>query len=142
MGMMMENVVSILQILLDAALLFLCLERMFRNKNNPFAVADWLLYPVVIFFCMAARVNIIAGIKTPILFPRQGFEVAPANNFFLLLFLILAFAFMSSLYYKSEDSSYTLCGSISWEIGLSVVTGIILYKSLQNPFVSSGDNRT
>lgn len=113
MGMIMENILNLLQILLDAGLLFLCLERMFRNKNNPFAVTDWLLYPVVIFFCMAARVNIIAGIKAPVLFPGQGFEIAPANNFFLLLFLILAFAFMSSLYYKPEDSSYTLCGSIS-----------------------------
>lgn len=107
----MKTIINLLQILLDAGLLFVCCEWMFRENYNRIA-KDFLLFPIIIFFCMAGRVSLIVGGKSSHLFLAQGFEIAPADNVYSLLFLILAILLLNSLYFKPKDNHYVLCGSI------------------------------
>lgn len=108
----METIWSLLQIFLDAGLLLLCLEKMFQDENHSAGKRKYGIYPVLVIFCMGARVNYIAGGEARELFLVNGYEIAPADNIYLLLFLMLGVAVTGSLAYQSSDNGYTLCGSI------------------------------
>lgn len=108
----METIWSLLQLLLDAGLLFFCIEKMFQDENHSAVRRKYGLYPVLVILCMGVRVSYIAGGKAPTLFELNGYEIAPADNIHLLLLLMLVVAVMSSLFYKPSDNSYTLWGSM------------------------------
>lgn len=108
----METIWSLLQIFLDAGLLLLCLEKMFQDENHFAGKRKYGIYPVLVIFCMGARGNYIAGGEARELFLVNGYEIAPADNIYLLLFLMLGVAVTGSLAYQLSDNGYTLCGSI------------------------------
>ena len=108
----METIWSLLQIFLDAGLLLFCIEKMFQDENYSAVRRKYGLYPVLVIFCMGARVSYIEGGKAPTLFAVNGYEIAPADNIYLLLFLMLGVAVICSISYKPSDNSYTLWGSM------------------------------
>lgn len=108
-GYDMENTINLIQTILDALLIFLCCQGVFREKTAP-KTQDALFLLGIILFCMAARITIIAGDQTDLFFLAQGFEIAPADNLFALLVLMLSVLVLVSLYYKLTNSSHTFCG--------------------------------
>lgn len=98
--------------MLDAGLIFYCCEVIFK-ENAGIEPKDFLLFPIISLFCMAARAGITVGGPSVVLFSAQGYEVAPTNNVILLLILILSILLVNSIYYKSEDSAWTFCGTMT-----------------------------
>lgn len=105
----MENMVNLIQIILDAMLIFLCCEGVFRDKIAQ-KLQDGLLFLYIFLFCMVARVHVIAGGQPDFFFLTQGFEITPADNLITLLFLMLAVLVLTSVFYQLTDSRYTFCG--------------------------------
>lgn len=124
----MELLWNIIQILLDAGLLFLCCEGVFRDERHR-AAKDILLYPILTLFCMAARVSVTAGGRAHSLFHAQGFEIAPADNLFLLLFLMLGVLLSASLFFRPADNGSAFWGSVfAFSIYLSVrMLGFLIF---------------
>lgn len=108
----METVINLTEMILDSILLFLCCESIFREKQhrNP---KDNLLIPAFLLFLMASRVQITVGSYGESLFSSKGFEIVPANNLFVSLFLILAILVANSLYYKPDSNRFVFCGTMS-----------------------------
>lgn len=125
----MVNILHLFQIILDTALLFLCCEGLFRDKTDR-RRKDFLLFPLLFLFCMAARVSVIAGAQAEDLFLAKGFEIAPADNLISSLFLMLVVLLMTSIYYKPVSEGYTFCGTMaafSLYLLLRTVSIVILF---------------
>ena len=112
----------LLQMMLDAWLMFVCGSMMFREKKQVCA-KDLTLLPILAVFCMAARADYIVGRDAPNIFIENGFDIAPANNIYLFLFFILALLLLNSTYYKSDSSEYAFCGSAA-EVSIYLILRI------------------
>lgn len=60
MGGIMETIIIVLQLCLDAAMLTLCCESVFRTRHTA-KRKDLFLFPVLFVVCMASRSVITAG---------------------------------------------------------------------------------
>lgn len=105
----MENWLKPAQIFLDTLLLFFCCQGSFRERpyKNP---KDFLLFPLIAFYLLAARVGIFAGGQENGIFLTRGLEIAPADNLISSLFLMLVLLLTASLYYKPATEWDTFCG--------------------------------
>lgn len=116
----METIIIVLQLCLDAAMLTLCCESVFRTRHTA-KRKDLFLFPVLFVVCMASRSVITAGNEFHILFPLSGFELAPADNTVILLFLMLGVLLLNSLFYGAEDNGFVFCGTMTaFSVYLSV----------------------
>ena len=114
----METIIIVLQLCLDAAMLTLCCEVWLHGIRQG---KDLFLFPVLFVVCMASRSVITAGNEFHILFPLSGFELAPADNTVILLFLMLGVLLLNSLFYGAEDNGFVFCGTMTaFSVYLSV----------------------
>lgn len=73
----MGGVVKLAEIVLDAGLLALCCEGMFRERETRRA-RDLLLFPAFVLFFMAARLRVTVGAEADGLLASEGFDFLPA----------------------------------------------------------------
>lgn len=107
----MENIINICQVGLDSAALALCCIGIFSTKEVA-KVRNFLSVPILFLFCMVARVNLIVGVEKTNFLPTTGFEIAPANNIFVLLFLLLAVLLLNSIFWNIKDSKVIFGGTM------------------------------
>lgn len=109
----MDTIFNLLQILLDAGLVLLCCQTVFKEREDR-EVKDLLLLPVITLIFMAARAGMTVG-NSPsgTLFAAEGYEVAPSNNVILLLILMLLILLVNSVYYKLPDNGWAFCGTMA-----------------------------
>lgn len=141
MGGIMETIIIVLQLCLDAAMLTLCCESVFRTRHTA-KRKDLFLFPVLFVVCMASRSVITAGNEFHILFPLSGFELAPADNTVILLFLMLGVLLLNSLFYGAEDNGFVFCGTMTaFSVYLSVRSINVAFFALlgaDGPMLSMG----
>ncbi|MEY8532643.1 GHKL domain-containing protein [Blautia pseudococcoides] len=118
----------VIQALLDAGLLFLCGEMIF-SQNKGIKAKDLILLPFQFLLCIVSRMSFSVGSASELIFEKQGFEIAPANNLFLLIFFILLVMLINSVYYKPQNNDFVISGSmavISIYLGVKVCSVLFL----------------
>ena len=75
---LMDTLFNLLQILMDAGLILLCCQTVFKEREH-WGRKDFLLFPVITLFFMAARAGMTVGSPSGPLFAKEGYEVAPSN---------------------------------------------------------------
>ena len=106
----MENILNVSQLSLDAGLLALCCAAIFRDRP---AAKDILLFPLLLLFCAAAKITLTVGEQVTVYFPAQGFEMAPANNIMVLLFLLLVVLLLNSIFFDRPGNGSVFCGTMA-----------------------------
>lgn len=109
---LMDTLFNLLQILMDAGLILLCCQTVFKEREH-WGRKDFLLFPVITLFFMAARAGMTVGSPSGPLFAKEGYEVAPSNNVAMLLILILLILLVNSVYYKLQDNGWAFCGTMA-----------------------------
>ena len=132
-----------IEILLDGVLLFLGSFGLFSERRGM-KINDGLLVLWFTLFCAVSRISVLVSGDTFLLsIPKHGYEIVPAGDFVLFLFLILAVLVINSLWFK-KDAVYTLFGTMvvfSVFIFVRVVFILLFYglgtvDNAWNPIVS------
>jgi len=114
---------TVAEILLDGILIFLASFGIF-NERSRLKVRDSLLVLSFSLFCCVSRVSILADADTSILsIGKHGYEIVPASDLFLFLFLILTVLVTNSLWFR-KNATYTFFGT------LAVFTVIIVAREI------------
>ena len=108
----MDAVVDLVQLGLDAGILALCCEAVFRQRAEGKA-RDFLLFPILFLFCIVTRVNFTAGKTMTASFQGEGLEILPANSLTGLLFLVFALLLLNSIYFERKSVGYIFCGTMA-----------------------------
>lgn len=96
----------ILEILLDATLLFLTSFGVLSEEQKP-KTKDSMLFISFALFCFVARISFLAGTGTTVVsVETTGYEIVPVNEVGMLVFLILAVLVANSIWFK-KDAMYT-----------------------------------
>ena len=85
----MDFLMNLIQLGLDAGILALCCEVVFRQKAEIKA-KDFFVFPILLVLCVVPRVDFSIGANMTASFRSEGFEILPADNIVGLLFLIFA----------------------------------------------------
>ena len=108
----MDGVVKLAEIVLDAGLLALCCEGMFRERETRRA-RDLLLFPAFVLFFMAARLRVTVGAEADGLLASEGFDLLPADHIALVLFLILAVLVADSVCFRPGAEMDVFCRTMA-----------------------------
>lgn len=109
----MDLVTNLIALGLDAGILALCCEGVFRQRSKAKA-RDLFLFPILFLLCMIPRVDFIAGREGMITsFPIQGLEILPVDGLAGLLFLIFSVLLLNSIFFSHRASGHILCGTMA-----------------------------
>jgi len=108
----MDFLMNLIQLGLDAGILALCCEVVFRQKAEIKA-KDFFVFPILLVLCVVPRVDFSIGANMPASFRSEGFEILPADNIVGLLFLIFAVLLLSSIFFGSKSSGTVFCGTMA-----------------------------
>lgn len=102
-----------IELLLDGVLLFLITFGIF-NQQQGIKINDSLLAFFFILSCTISRLSVSRIMSTApfISIQKQGYDMVPADNLVLFLFLILTVMIINSLWFK-KDAVYTLFGTLA-----------------------------
>ena len=89
MGVSMDFLMNLIQLGLDAGILALCCEVVFRQRAEIKA-KDFFIFPILLVLCVVPRVDFSVEANMTASFRSEGFEILPADNIVGLLFLIFA----------------------------------------------------
>ena len=103
---------NLIQLGLDAGILALCCEVVFRQKAEIKA-KDFFVFPILLVLCVVPRVDFSIGANMTASFRSEGFEILPADNIVGLLFLIFAVLLLSSIFFGSKSSGTVFCGTMA-----------------------------
>lgn len=112
MGVSMDFLMNLIQVGLDAGILALCCEGVFRQRAERKA-KDFFLFPLLFVFCIVPRVYFSVGANMTASFRGDGFEILPADNIVGSLFLIFAVLLLSSIFFGSRSSGTVFCGTMA-----------------------------
>ena len=112
MGVSMDFLMNLIQLGLDAGILALCCEVVFRQKVEIKA-KDFFVFPILLVLCVVPRVDFSIGANMTASFRSEGFEILPADNIVGLLFLIFAVLLLSSIFFGSKSSGTVFCGTMA-----------------------------
>ena len=112
MGISMDFLMNLIQLGLDAGILALCCEVVFRQRAEM-KTKDFLFFPILLVLCVVPRVNFTIGTNMTASFRSEGFEMLPADNIVGLLFLIFAVLLLSSIFFGSKSSGTVFCGTMA-----------------------------
>ena len=112
MGVSMDFLMNLIQLGLDAGILALCCEVVFRQKAEIKA-KDFFVFPILLVLCVVPRVDFSIGANMTASFRSEGFEILPADNIVGLLFLIFAVLLLSSIFFGSKSSGTVFCGTMA-----------------------------
>lgn len=113
MVMSMQDVFfNFLSILVEAIALSCCALAVFRDRKDRMK-KDLILPPAVLLCLLAARASYTAGGESPGLHLEQGFFLAPADSFPVLLILLLGLLLLISTLLHIQDGRLTFCGSMA-----------------------------
>lgn len=102
---------SIIQIILDGLLLFLCCTQMFK-EFSAIKAKDYLLFPLLVLYCTVVRSSAAVSMgRVSFSFSQYGHEILPVNNVILLLLLFLVILITLSLWFQSENG-YVFWGTV------------------------------
>lgn len=102
----------LIQLGLDAGILALCCEAIFRSKSEV-KIKDFLLFPIFFIFCIVTSINFTAGNGVTASFQTRGFEIVPADSITSLLFLIFAVLLLNSLFFGRKASNIVFFGTMA-----------------------------
>ena len=89
MGVSMDFLMNLIQLGLDAGILALCCEVVFRQKVEINA-KEFFIFPIFLVICVVTRMDFSIGANMTASFRSEGFEMLPADNIVGLLFLVFA----------------------------------------------------
>ena len=108
----MDFLMNLIQLGLDAGILALCCEVVFRQKAEIKA-KDFFVFPILLVLCVVPRVDFSIGANMTASFRSEGFEILPADNIVGLLFLIFAVLLLNSIFFDSNSSGTVFCGTMA-----------------------------
>ena len=108
----MDFLMNLIQLGLDAGILALCCEVVFRQRAEIKA-KDFFIFPILLVLCVVPRVDFSVGANMTASFRSEGFEILPADNIVALLFLIFAVLLLSSIFFGSKSSGTVFCGTMA-----------------------------
>ena len=108
----MDFLMNLIQLGLDAGILALCCEVVFRQKAEIKA-KDFFVFPIFLVICVVPRMDFSIGANMTASFRSEGFEILPADNIVGLLFLIFAVLLLSSIFFGSKSSGTVFCGTMA-----------------------------
>ena len=97
MGVSMDFLMNLIQLGLDAGILALCCEVVFRQKAEIKA-KDFFVFPIFLVICVVPRMDFSIGANMTASFRSEGFEILPADNIVSLLFLVFAVLLLISVF--------------------------------------------
>ena len=112
MGVSMDFLMNLIQLGLDAGILALCCEVVFRQRAEIKA-KDFFIFPILLVLCVVPRVDFSVGANMTASLRSEGFEILPADNIVGLLFLIFAVLLLSSIFFGSKSSGTVFCGTMA-----------------------------
>ena len=108
----MDFLMNLIQLGLDAGILALCCEAVFRQRKERKA-RDFVMFPMLLALCVVPRVDFSIGANMTASFRTEGFEILPSDNIVGLLFLIFAVLLLSSIIFGSNPSGTVFCGTMA-----------------------------
>lgn len=108
----MDFLMNLIQLGLDAGILALCCEVVFRQRAEM-RMKDFSIFPILLVLCAVPRVNFSIGTDMTASFHSEGFEILPADNIVGLLFLIFAVLLLSSIFFGPRPSGTVFCGTMA-----------------------------
>ena len=112
MGVSMDFLMNLIQLGLDAGILALCCEVVFRQKAEIKA-KDFFVFPIFLVICVVPRMDFSIGANMTVSFRSEGFEILPADNIVSLLFLVFAVLLLSSVFFGSKSNGTVFCGTMA-----------------------------
>lgn len=112
MGVSMDFLMNLIQLGLDAGILALCCEVVFRQKAEIKA-KEFFIFPIFLVICVVTRMDFSIGANMTASFRSEGFEMLPADNIVGLLFLLFAVLLLSSICFGSKSSGTVFCGTMA-----------------------------
>lgn len=112
MGVSMDFFMNLIQLGLDAGILTLCCEAIFRPREDV-RIKDFFIFPIFVIIFIVTRVDFTFSAKMTASFPGDGFEILPVDNIVVLLFLIFAVLLLSSVFFESKSSGTVFCGTMA-----------------------------
>lgn len=109
---MEEFIVQLIQLGLDAGIIALCCEAVFKQRLDA-KFRDFLLFPLLFFICIVPRVNFTVSEAMTAYFPVKGFDILPVNSLAGLLFLIFAVLLLNSSFFGRKSNGYIFCGTMA-----------------------------
>lgn len=103
---------NLIQLGLDAGILALCCEVVFRQKAEIKA-KEFFIFPIFLVICVVTRMDFSIGANMTASFRSEGFEMLPADNIVGLLFLLFAVLLLSSICFGSKSSGTVFCGTMA-----------------------------
>ena len=103
---------NLIQLGLDAGILALCCEVVFRQKAEIKA-KEFFIFPIFLVICVVTRMDFSIGANMTASFRSEGFEMLPADNIVGLLFLVFAVLLLSSICFGSKSSGTVFCGTMA-----------------------------
>lgn len=86
----MDFLMNLIQLGLDAGILALCCEVVFRQKAEIKA-KEFFIFPIFLVICVVTRMDFSIGANMTASFRSEGFEMLPADNIVGLLFCFLQY---------------------------------------------------
>lgn len=108
----MDFFMNLIQLGLDAGILTLCCEVVFRQRAEV-RIKDFFILPIFVIIFVVTRVDFIFSAKMTASFRREGFEILPVDNIVVLLFLIFSVLLLSSIFFDSKSSGTVFCGTMA-----------------------------
>ena len=108
----MDFLMNLIQLGLDAGILALCCEVVFRQKAEIKA-KEFFIFPIFLVICVVTRMDFSIGANMTASFRSEGFEMLPADNIVGLLFLLFAVLLLSSICFGSKSSGTVFCGTMA-----------------------------
>ncbi|MGI5888472.1 MAG: sensor histidine kinase [Oscillospiraceae bacterium] len=108
----MDFLTALVQMGLDAGLLTLCCEFVFRTRAER-RWKDFLIFPIFLVLCAVTRVDIAVGEDLTAAFRMEGFEILPSDNIAGLLLLVLASLLINSIFFGSKSNRTVFCGTMA-----------------------------
>lgn len=108
----MDFLMALFQVGLDAGILTLCCEFVFRQRAERKG-RDFFIFPVFLVLCASTRMDIAVGADLTTAFRTEGFEILPSDNLAGLLYLILTALLLNSIFFRSKSNGTVLCGTMA-----------------------------
>ena len=108
----MDFLMNLIQLGLDAGILALCCEVVFRQKAEIKA-KEFFIFPIFLVICVVTRMDFSIGANMTASFRSEGFEMLPADNIVGMLFLVFAVLLLSSICFGSKSSRTVFCGTMA-----------------------------
>ena len=108
----MNFLMNLIPLGLDAGILALCCEVIFRQRTERKA-KDFFIFPILLVLCVVPRVDFSIGTDMTASFRREGLEILPADNIVGLLLLIFAVLLLNSIFFGSRSNGTIFCGTMA-----------------------------